>query len=361
MAGIVVNGEPRDLDGVPAAHQRPRLPARLRADRRQGGLRRGRVRRLLGAWSPGPAPDGSDATEWTAINSCLVPAAALDGQEVVTVRGARLARRPAPGPARDGGARRLAVRLLHARLRLQHGRGVLPLRPGRHQRLGPARRLPRRERLRPARGQRQPVPLHRLPADQGRRLRARASRPPTTSSRPGVRRPRRRRWPPSCTTARRRTSARPTSAEALQLLRRPRGRDRRRRQHRLGRRRQPQGRAGRAGRRRRPAARAARLHDDRRPRSRIGAGADADRGRATAGRPAAAAAGADAAVRLAADPQRRHPRRQPRHRLADRRRPAGAARPRGVGGAGLDRRASARCRWPTTSPATASPYAARAS
>jgi xanthine dehydrogenase small subunit len=34
-----------------------------------------------------PAPDGSDATEWTAINSCLVPAASLDGQEVVTSEG----------------------------------------------------------------------------------------------------------------------------------------------------------------------------------------------------------------------------------------------------------------------------------
>lgn len=34
-----------------------------------------------------PAPDGSATTEWTAINSCLVPAAALDGQEVVTSEG----------------------------------------------------------------------------------------------------------------------------------------------------------------------------------------------------------------------------------------------------------------------------------
>ena len=32
-----------------------------------------------------PASDGSETTEWTALNSCLVPAAALDGQEVVTV------------------------------------------------------------------------------------------------------------------------------------------------------------------------------------------------------------------------------------------------------------------------------------
>jgi xanthine dehydrogenase small subunit len=34
-----------------------------------------------------PAADGSDTTEWTALNACLVPAAALDGQEVVTSEG----------------------------------------------------------------------------------------------------------------------------------------------------------------------------------------------------------------------------------------------------------------------------------
>lgn len=32
-------------------------------------------------------PDGGSGTEWTAINACLVPAAALDGQEVVTAEG----------------------------------------------------------------------------------------------------------------------------------------------------------------------------------------------------------------------------------------------------------------------------------
>ena len=47
---------------------------------------------------------------------------------------ARLARRPAPGAARDGRARRLPVRLLHAGLRLQHGRRVLPGGPGGDQR-----------------------------------------------------------------------------------------------------------------------------------------------------------------------------------------------------------------------------------
>ncbi|RBP61258.1 xanthine dehydrogenase small subunit [Brevibacterium sanguinis] len=32
-------------------------------------------------------PDGDDGTRWTSVNSCLLPAAALDGQEVVTAEG----------------------------------------------------------------------------------------------------------------------------------------------------------------------------------------------------------------------------------------------------------------------------------
>ena len=72
--------------------------------------------------------------------------------------------------------------------------------------------VPRRQRLRPARDQRQPVPLHRLPADQGRRVRARlprrrrrARRPPYDARpgraadparrRRGARSSGRRRWP----------------------------------------------------------------------------------------------------------------------------------------------------------------------
>ena len=67
--------------------QRAAAPARRRARRTpprstgcattgspaQGGLRRGRVRRLLGAWSPGPGID-APRTEWIAVNACLVPA-----------------------------------------------------------------------------------------------------------------------------------------------------------------------------------------------------------------------------------------------------------------------------------------------
>ena len=44
-------------------------------------------------------------------------------------RGPRHTRGAAPGAARDGGPRRVAVRLLHAGVRLQHGGGVLPRRP----------------------------------------------------------------------------------------------------------------------------------------------------------------------------------------------------------------------------------------
>ena len=182
--------------------------------------------------------DGPDRTRWVAINACLVPAAAFDQQEVVTAEGLG---RPtggaaAPGPARDGRARRLAVRLLHARLHLLDGRRVLPARAGgrRRRRAGsrvrtgrvatpPAngdapgrgrrrRRGARAERVRPARAERQPVPLHRVPADQGRGLRpgpARGGRPvpgpagrpapapaaTTSRERPGPLRPPGRAWP----------------------------------------------------------------------------------------------------------------------------------------------------------------------
>jgi len=86
MAGIVVNGEPRDLHGVPLH------TSALDFLRGCGltGAKEGCAEGECGACSvmvARPAPDGSDATEWTAINSCLVPAASLDGQEVVTSEG----------------------------------------------------------------------------------------------------------------------------------------------------------------------------------------------------------------------------------------------------------------------------------
>ena len=86
MAGIVVNGQPRDLAGVPL-HTNA-------LDFLRGcgltGAKEGCAEGECGACSimvARPAQDGSEGTHWTAINSCLVPAASLDGQEVVTSEG----------------------------------------------------------------------------------------------------------------------------------------------------------------------------------------------------------------------------------------------------------------------------------
>ncbi len=86
MTGIVVNGQPRDLDGVPL-HTNA-------LDFLRGcgltGAKEGCAEGECGACSimvARPAQDGSEGTHWTAINSCLVPAATLDGQEVVTSEG----------------------------------------------------------------------------------------------------------------------------------------------------------------------------------------------------------------------------------------------------------------------------------
>jgi xanthine dehydrogenase small subunit len=86
MAGIVVNGELRDLDGVPLHTN----ALDFLRDCGLTGAKEGCAEGECGACSvmvARPAPDGSEATEWTAINSCLLPAAALDGQEVVTSEG----------------------------------------------------------------------------------------------------------------------------------------------------------------------------------------------------------------------------------------------------------------------------------
>src|SRR3954451_23211994 len=86
MAGVVVNGETRGLEGVPL-HTNA-------LDFLRGcgltGAKEGCAEGECGACSvmvARPAPDGSEATEWTAINSCLVPAATLDGHEGVTSEG----------------------------------------------------------------------------------------------------------------------------------------------------------------------------------------------------------------------------------------------------------------------------------
>ena len=70
---VMVNGQPRELGEVGGHVTLLDWLRGQRADRRQGGLRRGRVRRLRGAG--GPARTATARTRWTAINACLVPAA----------------------------------------------------------------------------------------------------------------------------------------------------------------------------------------------------------------------------------------------------------------------------------------------
>jgi len=81
---VTVNGRPRDASGV-AAHT-----TALDWLRSLGliGAKEGCAEGECGACAVLLAtPDGDGATAWTAVNACLMPAAALDGQEVVTAEG----------------------------------------------------------------------------------------------------------------------------------------------------------------------------------------------------------------------------------------------------------------------------------
>ena len=344
--GITVNGTRRPLEGTD--------PATTLLDFVRGlgltGAKEGCAEGECGACSVlVPRPDGPAAQP-------------VDGGQRLP-RARRRARRPggrddrgprhapgaAPGAARHGGGRRDPVRLLHTGFRVRMAAEYY--RADR----GPARsrRTPTRstaQRLRPARPQRQPVPLHRVPADPGCRVRARR---------------------PS-----------PDDALALRATADPRGR----------------GPTWRGERRLRPARRpgrhAALLEEhpdavlaagstdwgvevnlrgarapfvigvDRLPELRgvtvgddvieIGAAltlSEVERDLA-AGSPCSTSSSRSSPP---AHPQRCDARRQPRHGIPHRRRRPGAARAGGRAGAGVRRRASARCRSPTTSPATAEP------
>jgi xanthine dehydrogenase small subunit len=81
---VRVNGQDVWLDGV-AAHTTTLDWLR---DRGLTGAKEGCAEGECGACSVLVARPGTDTpTEWTAINACLVPVAALDGQEVVTAEG----------------------------------------------------------------------------------------------------------------------------------------------------------------------------------------------------------------------------------------------------------------------------------
>ena len=134
---VMVNGRPRPLGEV-GGHVT--LLDWLRGDGLTGS-KEGCAEGECGACAVLVARPDGDRSTWTAINACLVPAAGLDGQEVVTAEGLGAAGRAASGAAGDGRPRRLAVRLLHARLHLLDGGRVLPCGPASRQRCAALRRL----------------------------------------------------------------------------------------------------------------------------------------------------------------------------------------------------------------------------
>ncbi len=250
-----INGRRAPLDGVPP---HTTLLDFVRAEGLTG-CKEGCAEGECGACSVLVARPGVDsATEWVAINACLVPAAALDGQEVVTAEG--LGRPDALHPVQHEMAVRGGSQCGYCTPGFVCSMAAEYYRPGRagdrSTRHSDARA--RAERLRPARAERQPVPLHRLPADPRRGLRPATSRPPTTRSPPAARQPP---PPPGRHRAQRRgpdVRAPAVAAGRAAPAARPAGRGRRRRQHRLGRRGQPARPPGRLRHRHRPAERAAR-------------------------------------------------------------------------------------------------------
>ena len=140
---VTVNGEQRAVAGV-----EPHVTA-LDWLRDQGltGAKEGCAEGECGACSVLVArPDGSP-TDWPhpVDRAERLPRAGAGARRPGGRhrRGARPPRRPAPRAAGDGRPRRVAVRLLHAGLHLQHGRGVLPAdRPTGHA-IRPARAAPR--------------------------------------------------------------------------------------------------------------------------------------------------------------------------------------------------------------------------
>lgn len=81
---IVVNGEPRDFRGV-SPHTR--LLGWLREEGLTGA-KEGCAEGECGACAVLVArPDGPDNCRWTSLNSCLPPALAFDGQEILTAEG----------------------------------------------------------------------------------------------------------------------------------------------------------------------------------------------------------------------------------------------------------------------------------
>ena len=129
------------------------LRERAGPHRHQGRLRRGRLRRLH---RRAGRRERRRRPRYRPVNSCIRFLPTVDGKAVFTVESLAVRRRhAASGAAGDGRLPRVAMRLLHARLR------DVAVRPVQERASPDASRHRRR-----AVGQ--PVPLHRLPADHRR-------------------------------------------------------------------------------------------------------------------------------------------------------------------------------------------------
>ena len=270
---VTVNGQPRPLTGTPTHTNALDFLRGLGLT----GAKEGCAEGECGACAVMVARPEGAGSRWTPVNACLVPAARARRAGGRHRGGARHARAAAPGPGRARRRGRLPVRLLHARLRLLDGGGVLPARP----RGGPdgfdlhaiAGNLCRCTGYRPIR-------------DAARALGRPAPVDPLAERQAGP--------APAAVPTRVDGFARPADlAEALALLRRASRRRGGRRVDRLGRGGQPARSPGVVRRRGRPAARAARGLDRRPGRDRCRA--DPERGRGRARRHRAAARGGLAA------------------------------------------------------------------
>ena len=171
---VTVNGRPRPLAGV--------APHTNLLDFLRGvgltGAKEGCAEGECGACAVMVARPDGDGTRWTAINSCLAPAAALDGQEVITSEGLG-----SPG----------ALHPVQAELAHRGGSQCGYCTPGfvcsmaaEFYRPEPTRFWG--ERLRHPRDRRQPVSLHRLSTDPRRGRGARGAgrrRPPVRTTHTG--------------------------------------------------------------------------------------------------------------------------------------------------------------------------------
>ena len=164
---LKVNGEDTPIGDIPV---HTTVLDWLR-DRGLTGAKEGCAEGECGACAVLVARPGIDAqTEWTAVNACLLPIASLDGQEIVTSEGLGT---PADlHPVQEEMAVRGGSQCGFCTPGFICSMAAEFYRPGRtastHRR---SRARP--ERIRPALTEREPVPLHRVPADPGRSLRTR--------------------------------------------------------------------------------------------------------------------------------------------------------------------------------------------